>query len=247
MTKAIDPTLGPGGDGKQCSKCKEWKHRSEFHYSSKSKSKMSSACIECDREKGRAYYLANTERVLARTKRLREENPERKKANSRAWYERNRERRYARSKAWRQANPERSREYGQRHHKKNPGAARERNRKRSSTPAGKLERAIRARVWKGLISGGKVDKTFRALGYTPQDLREHLEKQFSPGMTWDNYGHRGWHVDHIIPLSAFNYEKTTDIDFKRAWALKNLRPLWADENLRKSNRLEKEFQPSFAF
>ncbi|OKP79784.1 hypothetical protein BTE77_06750 [Ensifer adhaerens] len=63
----------------------------------------------------------------------------------------------------------------------------------------------------------------------------HLEAQFTDGMTWDNYGE--WHVDHIIPLAAHNYETTDDIDFKRAWAMSNLQPLWAIDNHRKRDRI----------
>jgi hypothetical protein len=63
-------------------------------------------------------------------------------------------------------------------------------------------------------------------------------------MTWGNYGQ--WHVDHKIPISAFNYETPDDIDFKRCWALKNLRPMWAKENISKGAKLDKPFQPALA-
>jgi hypothetical protein len=72
------------------------------------------------------------------------------------------------------------------------------------------------------------------VGYTLQELKEHLEQQFQPGMTWKNYGK--WHIDHIIPLSWWEFEKPEDREFKQAWALCNLRPLWAAENIQKSNR-----------
>ena len=82
------------------------------------------------------------------------------------------------------------------------------------------------------------------VGYGRQDLIKHIEKQFKPGMSWDNYGE--WHLDHIIPQSAFNFTDVNHIDFKRCWALKNLQPLWADENISKHNKLKKPFQPSLA-
>ncbi len=83
------------------------------------------------------------------------------------------------------------------------------------------------------------------VGYTKKELMNHLEKQFKKGMSWDNYGK--WHIDHIIPISAFNYKNTEHIDFKRCWALENLKPLWANENEQKGAKLEQPFQPSFAF
>ena len=74
---------------------------------------------------------------------------------------------------------------------------------------------------------------------------KHIEKKFVSGMSWSNYGR--WHIDHIKPISKFNFVKPEDEDFKRCWALKNLQPLWAEENLSKHNKLEKPIQPSLIF
>ena len=83
------------------------------------------------------------------------------------------------------------------------------------------------------------------VGYTAQDLIKHIESQFVDGMNWENR-HR-WHIDHIIPVSAFNFTEPEHIDFKRCWALENLQPLWAKDNMRKHAKLDKPFQPSLAF
>jgi hypothetical protein len=80
----------------------------------------------------------------------------------------------------------------------------------------------------------KKEKTFKLLNYTPEELKQHLEAQFQPGMTWDNYGE--WHIDHIKPDSWFNYLSTEDESFKQSWAITNLQPLWAKENIAKSNK-----------
>ncbi len=82
------------------------------------------------------------------------------------------------------------------------------------------------------------------LDFSIEELRAHLEKLFLPGMNWSNHSRNGWHIDHIIPLAAHNYETPDDIDFKRAWALSNLRPLWAKENISKGAKLSTPFQPS---
>jgi len=68
------------------------------------------------------------------------------------------------------------------------------------------------------------------VGYTIEDLTLHLEKQFEPWMNWDNFGrsyklHTKWSLDHIVPLSAFNFTSTNDEEFKLAWGLDNLQPL----------------------
>lgn len=77
--------------------------------------------------------------------------------------------------------------------------------------------------------------TWNFLPYTVNELIKHLEKLFQPGMTWKNYGK--WHIDHKIPDSSFNYKGIEDIEFQKCWALKNLQPLWAMDNLRKSNKI----------
>lgn len=65
--------------------------------------------------------------------------------------------------------------------------------------------------------------------YSLQELQLHLERQFLPGMTWDNYG--AWHVDHVVPCVKFDLGD--DEEVRRCFAISNLRPLWALDNQRK--------------
>ncbi|WP_203228521.1 hypothetical protein [Pseudomonas citronellolis] len=96
-------------------------------------------------------------------------------------------------------------------------------------PILRVHKAIRERLRFGLLFDRGGLRTFDMLGYSRNDLKTHLERQFLRGMSWDNYGE--WHVDHIVPLSTFS---RNDIDEIRAcWALPNLRPIWAKDNLRK--------------
>lgn len=99
-------------------------------------------------------------------------------------------------------------------------------------------------IGRSLMNGKSGNSWKRLVGYTVSDLKSHLEKQFHNGMTWANYGVYGWHIDHKIPITAFNLKTYETIDFKKCWALDNLQPLWAKENISKSNKLEKPFQPS---
>jgi hypothetical protein len=98
--------------------------------------------------------------------------------------------------------------------------------------------AINKRMSAGLLHSlntAKGGRKWEALvGYTLADLMTHLEAQFLPGMSWDNRG--GWHVDHIRPLCSFEFQTPDDPQFREAWALTNLRPLWAKDNLKKSGR-----------
>lgn len=79
----------------------------------------------------------------------------------------------------------------------------------------------------------KAGKSWRTLlDFTLEELMAHLERQFLPGMSWENQG--TWHIDHIVPLSSFEITGPDCPNLRRAWALTNLRPLWANENLRKN-------------
>jgi len=73
-------------------------------------------------------------------------------------------------------------------------------------------------------------KTLKNL-YTIYELKIHLESLFTDGMSWDNIGE--WHIDHIRPVSSFDFDSTDHPDFKKCWALDNLQPLWAKDNLSK--------------
>lgn len=74
------------------------------------------------------------------------------------------------------------------------------------------------------------------LGYTPQELATHLEKQFTKGMGWHNKG--AWHIDHICAVSSFDIASVDSQEFRDCFGLANLRPLWAKENLEKSAKWE---------
>lgn len=80
-----------------------------------------------------------------------------------------------------------------------------------------------------LTKANKKGKSFDILGYTAVDLKDHISSLFADGMSWSNHGE--WHIDHIIPVSMM--VKSGVEDPKRINALKNLRPLWAVDNLKR--------------
>jgi len=84
------------------------------------------------------------------------------------------------------------------------------------------------------IGHNKKSKTFEILGCTSQEFYEHIESQFLEGMNWDN--RKLWHIDHIIPISLAKTEE----DVIKLNHYTNLRPLWAIDNIRKSNKIEKK-------
>jgi hypothetical protein len=120
----------------------------------------------------------------------------------------------------------------------------EQQRKRKSAdPKYRLMCTMRSYIALSLRDKNGVHRRGSLLGYNRQQLVEHLERQFLPGMTWGNYGRNGWHVDHIIPVSAFNFNGPDDYDFKRCWSLNNLQPMWAKDNISKGARVKAPFQP----
>jgi len=150
---------------------------------------------------------------------------------------------------YRQANKEKILQINRDWRKKNPDKVKAMlfrgNAKRLSTHKGRLSSRISWAIWNSLKSG-KCGKGWKLLvDFTLLQLMKHLEKQFLPGMTWNNYGK--WHIDHKVPLSVFNFKNPNDLDFKRAWALKNLQPLWSTDNIRKGAKLKKPFQLSINF
>lgn len=80
----------------------------------------------------------------------------------------------------------------------------------------------------------KKEYTVKYLGCSLEFFKNYLESKFKEGMTWNNYGLYGWHIDHIIPLC---HAKTEDELYELSHYT-NLQPLWASENLSKNGKLK---------
>ncbi len=92
------------------------------------------------------------------------------------------------------------------------------------------------------LKNKKTSRTKYIMPFTMEELAAHLEANFAPGMTWDNYGayrkdgELTWHIDHVKPQSLFSFTSTDDPQFLECWSLDNLRPMWAPENMSKGGR-----------
>lgn len=91
---------------------------------------------------------------------------------------------------------------------------------------------IRGRVKNAVNGKLRIEKTTELIGCSFAELKAHLESQFKDGMTWENYGQRGWHIDHIIPCAAFDL--TDPEQQKKCFHYTNLQPMWCEENQRKT-------------
>jgi len=101
----------------------------------------------------------------------------------------------------------------------------------------RISNSTRARIVKVLRRNllGKKATTSVYLGCSVEELKSWLESQFKPGMSWDNYGFRVWHIDHIRPCASFDL---SDIEQqKQCFHYTNLQPLWARENIQKKDKL----------
>lgn len=130
----------------------------------------------------------------------------------------------ANNKKWRERNPDKARQ-----------VARDFAKRRRQNPKWKVGHQISHGIWRAL-NGAKGCRSWESIvGYTLADLTTHLERQFSRRMTWKNFG-RYWHIDHIVPVASFSFSKATDDEFIACWALTNLRPLRARDNLMKRDK-----------
>jgi hypothetical protein len=85
----------------------------------------------------------------------------------------------------------------------------------------------------------KKKRSMEYVGCSIEKLREHLEKQFTDGMSWETQG--TWHVDHVRPCSSFNLE--SDEEKQKCFHYTNLQPLWGDENILKSDTYDEATFP----
>jgi len=221
---------------KCCTKCSINKPATtDFFYAHK-KSGLSSECKVCVAERGKAWREGNKALKASRDKEYAEANREKLKAFQKEYRQKNKAKASAYLKEYTRIKgkelAEKKREYHQRPEAK--AKRREYMREvRKNNPKKRLMLAVRSCV-SGMVSG-KIGAT-RYLPYNAETLCKHLEKQFSRGMNWGNYGE--WHVDHITPCVRFNMSGKPDCpEFQACWALSNLRPLWASENMSKQDKI----------
>lgn len=93
----------------------------------------------------------------------------------------------------------------------------------------RIRSALRSRLGRVMRRSQRDKSTLELLGCSIKQFKNHLESKFQPGMTWDNWGRNGWHIDHIRPLSSFDL--TDPSQLAKATRYTNLQPLWAKDNL----------------
>jgi hypothetical protein len=100
----------------------------------------------------------------------------------------------------------------------------------------KILKRFRTRLWKkvGPRSKSRDCGSIDLIGLSKEQFTAYLEQHFLPGMTWDNYGMHGWHIDHVRPCASFDLTDPTQV--RECFHFSNLRPLWARDNWKKNSR-----------
>lgn len=212
---------------KICSKCKKLKALSLFGKDKNNKQYgLKSRCKGCESIATRAYQLKNLEKVRAYDKQYRIKNKEqlllKAKEYSKRYYklkDKTKIREYQRN--YRLKHKDKVQEYFRNYHLK----------RGNIDFSFRLLKNLRSRLYNALKGKNKSKKILNLIGCSIQELIKYLEVQFVNGMSWDNYGK--WHVDHRIPCSSFDLTK--EAEQLKCFHFSNLQPLWAIDNLRKSD------------
>lgn len=175
------------------------------------------------------YKKNNIEKIKLKNKEYRDKNKDKDSARQKEYYVLNAEKILIRQKKY-ISNPEVRAKRNQ--------AEKEKSKTNIQFRLGKcMSHAIRESLKINDLTKSKA-KWQSIVGYTIIQLKDHLEKLFDENMSWENYGSY-WHIDHIEPQSWFKYDSIDHPAFKSCWALDNLRPLEAKENIRKGNRYKR--------
>ena len=203
---------------KKCFKCHKEKQLTCFHKQKASSDGHKSWCKECTREYDRINKEKNKEKIKEQQKKYREKHRETLNKNRNKWGLENPDKVALNAKKHRE-------KYRDQINKK-------RREKRRININFKLRTIISNRIRMALKRGSKNSSALKLTDCSWDYLKSYIEKQFTDGMSWDNYGE--WHIDHIKPCCSFDLTKESEQ--RKCFHYTNLQPLWAIENLKKSGK-----------
>lgn len=205
-------TLFQGIFMKKCNRCQETKPFNEFHKNKVFQDGYAHYCKLC-----RSEYNKKDSRRKEYDKEYRSNNKDQLKQCKKNYYENNKEDISLRMKQWYQDTKEKRNTYYRERRQKNINV--------------RIKDNCSRRI-NGAIKNSKSNKTLDLVGCSVDFLKLHLESQFKEDMAWSNYGK--WHIDHIKPCASFDL---TDIEQQKiCFHYTNLQPLWAIDNIKKSNK-----------
>ncbi len=189
--------------------------------------------------RAKKYYEKNRDKILKYIKRYRLSNPDRFEAMRKK--RESKPNRIARKKEYKikfkLKYPEKVKQYNEQAYIKrmSKGYFNKYIKDRKATDLNfKLRSNLRIRLNEALKGKTKADRTMKLVGCYIEELKQHLESQFTLGMNWKNYGY-GWHIDHIKPCALFNL--ALEEEQKKCFHYSNLQPMWAIDNIKKSSKV----------
>lgn len=185
-------------------------------------------CLDCDTDLGKCgnakKRCVSCQKIYRKSYwQVRENDPKRKQQNK------------ERAIRFRQKNPNKIHEYNK---KARPRIRKWKAEKYKNDIQYKLSKLLRDRLYHALASNIKSSPTMELLGCSTEQLKIHLESQFKDGMSWNNWSFKGWHIDHIRPCSSFDLSDPAQQ--RECFHYTNLQPLWAMDNLKKSDSWESD-------
>jgi hypothetical protein len=191
---------------------------------------------EQQKEKNKVWRENNKEYVKEKMKEWLDNNKEHKKQKDKEYRVKNYNKYKENQRLWIQNNLEKVKLYNRERNKKNYHDMKTNPERKEEFIKYKIKKNTGRRI-RELLKTTKPKTTLDYVGCTLEDFKHHLENKFQDNMNWENYGSL-WHIDHIIPCNAFNLLDEKQV--KACFHYKNLQPLWATENIIKSDKYNKE-------
>lgn len=173
-----------------------------------------------NRESCKNYHKKHREKLIADMKQYKIDHKKEIQSYNKKYREENSEKIKHQTKLYRELHPEKVKIWKRRYKEKY-----------------RIFESLRERI-RGLLRNQNVKKRYKTLelvGCDLKTLKNHLENKFVDGMSWENYGRYGWHIDHIIPCSSFDMRDVENQ--KKCCHYTNLQPLWWRDNIKKGNRI----------
>lgn len=209
---------------KKCTRCKELKQYSEFNQCKSGRFGLHNHCRMCQKEVRRNWYIKNQEIELAKSKEY--SKSEKGKIVRDRSYLLNKDKLLKRNRIAR-STP----------HARNLANI-ARKKMLDNNISFKISQNLRSRLRLAIINGDgvKYSRTLELLGCSIEEFRLHLESKFISGMSWENYGYKGWHIDHIKPCCLFDLKQEDQV--KQCFHYTNMQPLWWQDNFSKGSKFK---------
>ena len=188
------------------------------------------------------YRQTHKKEIKEANRNYKENNIEKEKEYHKKYRETHKEEILKRGRNWRKNNPEKVKKADKKYNRQpqNKEKINLNQREKRKNPLYRLSMNISKGIYRTLKSNNlSKNRTHYEdlIINTFQEIKEHLEKNFLPGMTLENHGRGGWHIHHIIPIEFFKFTSADDVEFKYCWSTDNLTPLWEEDNIEKRDKI----------